>query len=102
MSSEIVGHANATLGPGTSIDATVPVDLEVEIANISVKCIDDILPTSVLTQIFTKSCDHQNLAVRMIWHLIDKETFKCNGKGKEQLDLQIVKYAKVKCFENFP
>ena len=77
VSSKIVGHANATLGPGTSVDATVPVDSEeVEIANMSVKGVDDILPTSVLTEVFIKNCNRQNLAVQMIWHLIDKE-IKC-------------------------
>ena len=106
VSSEIVGHASATPGPGTSVDATVPVATEeVEVANVSVEGADDILPTPILTQIFTKSCSRRNFAVRMIRHLIDKETRKrsnVNGRGKEQLDPQIVKFAKAQCFEYFP
>ena len=47
----------------------------------------------------------RNFATRIIRYLVDIDTRKrsnVHGKGKEQLDPQVVKYAKIKCFVYFP
>ena len=83
-----------------------PVSQEVEIGNTSLEEADsELIPSSDLTPIFVKSCSRRNFATRIICYLVDFDTRKrsnVHGRGKEQLDPQVVKYAKVKCFEYFP
>ena len=67
--------------------------------------VPELIPSSELTPIFVRSCSRRNFATRIVRHLIDSETRMCSnvhGRGKERLDPQVVKYAKVKCFEYFP
>lgn len=50
-----------------------------------------------LTELFVKSCFRRNLAVRMARDLFDEETrlkSNVNGRGKERLDPEIIKYIK--------
>lgn len=82
------------------------VSQEVEIADTLMEEADsELIPSSELTPIFIKSCSRRNFATRIIRHLVDYDTRKrsnVHGRGKEQLDPQVVKYAKIKCFEYFP
>lgn len=103
MSAEVIeeSHDSTTQEPSVLLATE-----EVEVGNMSIEEDDsDLLPSSLLTPIYVKSCSRRNFAVRIIRHVIDKETRKCSnvsGRGKEKLDPQVVKYAKDKCFEYFP
>lgn len=61
-----------------------------------------LLPSSQLTSIFLKSKTRRNFAALLVKRLFDVETrLKSNvsGRGKEQLDPEIIKYVKAKAFE---
>ena len=55
--------------------------------------------------LFVKSCSRRNLAAFLAKELFDEDTrMKSNvrGRGKEQLDKEIIKYIKKKSFEFYP
>ena len=65
----------------------------------------ELISASKLTELFVKSCSRRNLAVRMVRILFDEETrlkSNVNGRGKEKLDPEIIKYVKRKCFYYWP
>ena len=64
-----------------------------------------LLTPARLTELFVKSCSRRNLAVRMVRDLFDEQTrinSNVNGKKKERLDPEIIKYIKQKCFYYWP
>lgn len=62
----------------------------------------ELIPPGQLTSIYTKSKTRRNFAALLVKKLFDVETrLKSNvsGRGKEQLDPEIIKYVKAKAFE---
>ena len=65
----------------------------------------ELIPPSVLTPIYVKSCSRRNFASRLVAKLFDPETrlrSNVNGRGKDKLDPEKIKYVKKKVFQYFP
>ena len=64
----------------------------------------DLIPAGQLTYIYTKSKTRRNFAALLVKRLFDVETLlksNVSGRGKEQLDPEIIKYVKAKAFEYY-
>ena len=64
-----------------------------------------LLSVSEVTQIYVRSCSRGNMASKLVRRLVDETTrmtSNVNGRGKKQLDPDIIAYVKSKCFEFFP
>ena len=78
-----------------------------EIANTSIDSAaeSDMLTPADLVPIYVKSCSRRNFAVLLVRRLVDKDVRRrsnVNGKGKEKLNPEVIRFVKSKCFEYYP
>jgi len=84
---------------------------EVELSDVpnrmetDVSLVEEPISIPDLTGIFTKSISRRNFAANLVRSLFTKEVrMRCNvnGRGKDMLDPNLIRFVKNKCFEYFP
>ena len=105
-STQQVSHAGTdlTLSPTSGLTNDELIGATTVDVQTSQSCSGDLLTPAEITPIFVKSRNRRNFAALLSERLFDVSTrMKSNVRGwrKEQLDPEIIKYIKAKCFEYF-